>query len=111
MADCYFLAMSKFLVSEAKVLDQLVEHRAWSKAGYDDGIILISGRLDPPEGGLICFRAASVEAAEAFLASDPFAMNDVAQYSLIKFTPTAFPWRSEAFAAFDSMDRVAGSLP
>jgi len=108
VSGSYFLAMSEFLVDEEEVLDELVEHRAWSKAGYDEGIILFSGTLDPPEGGMICFRAESAEAAAAFIASDPFAVSGVAKYTLIKFTPTTFPWRSKAFAAFDAMDRVAG---
>ena len=102
MDEVFFLAVSEYLVGPDEVLDNLVEHRAWSKAAYDAGIMLFSGRQDPPEGGILVFRAASREAAEAFIASDPFTTQGVARYQIYGFTPTQYPWRSKEFDAFAS---------
>jgi uncharacterized protein YciI len=98
--EVYYVAVSQYQVPAEGVLDHLVEHRAWSKSAYDAGIMLFSGRQDPPVGGLLAFRADSREAAEAFIATDPFAIAGVATYTVIGFTPTHFPWRSPAFEAF-----------
>lgn len=106
--EVFYLAVSEYLVGPDAVLDNLVEHRAWSKAAYDAGIMLFSGRQDPPEGGILVFRAASREAAEAFVASDPFSTSGVATYRIFGFTPTQYPWRSKEFDAFAS--RAADAL-
>jgi uncharacterized protein YciI len=98
--EVYYVAVSEYLVPAEGVLDHLVEHRAWSKNAYDAGIMLFSGRQDPPVGGVLAFRAGSRAEAEAFIASDPFAMAGVASYTIIGFTPTHLPWRSAAFQAF-----------
>jgi uncharacterized protein YciI len=100
MDEVFFLAVSEYQVGPEEVLEHLVEHRAWSKAAYDAGIMLFSGRQDPPLGGIIVFRAPSREAAEAFIAGDPFTIQGVARYRVYGFTPTQYPWRSKEFDAF-----------
>ncbi len=107
MSESIYVALSEYVVGPDEILDHLVEHRAWSKAAYDAGIMLFSGRQNPPDGGVLCFRAASQEAAEAFVASDPFAIEGVAEYRVIGLTPTHFPWRSPEFDLFASRERLA----
>jgi uncharacterized protein YciI len=98
--DLFYVAISEYLVSDDVVLDNLAEHRAWSKDAYDRGIMLISGRQDPPVGGVLAFRATSRSDAEVFLASDPFVLAGVSRYQVVAFTPTHFPWRNRDFDAF-----------
>jgi len=100
--ETYYLALSEYLVPAEVVLDHLVEHRAWIKSAYDAGIMLVSGRQEPPDGGVLVFRAESRQAAEAFAHSDPFAVAGVSRYRVIGFTPTHLPWRSAAFDSFAS---------
>ncbi len=96
----FFIAVSRYLVDAAGVLDCLVEHRAWTKAAYDAGTMLLSGRQDPPTGGVLGFRAPDLAAAEAFVATDPFVINGVATYEVIAISPTPFPWRNREFDSF-----------
>jgi uncharacterized protein YciI len=98
--DMFYVAVSEYLVSAERVLDSLAEHRAWSKDAYDRGIMLFSGRQDPPVGGLLGFRAESLAGAEAFVATDPFVAAGVSRYTVYACTPTHYPWRSDAFDAF-----------
>ncbi len=98
----FFVAISEYLVSAEDVLDNLVEHRAWTKKAYDDGVMLFTGRQDPPVGGVLGFRAPSRAAAEEFVSGDPFAVGGVASYSIIEVTPTHSPWSSALFDAFMS---------
>jgi uncharacterized protein YciI len=95
-----FIAISEYLVPEDGVLDHLADHRAWTKDAYDRGVMLFSGRQDPPVGGVLAFRATDRKAAEAFVASDPFVKGGVSRYTVIAFTPTHYPWRNESFNAF-----------
>ena len=98
--ETFYVGLSEYLVPEDVVLDHLVEHRAWIKRAYDAGIMLVSGRQEPPVGGVLVFRAESRKAAEAFAESDPFALAGVSRYRVIGFTPTHLPWRSPAFDLF-----------
>ena len=95
-----FLALTKYLVSDAVILDHLVEHRAWTKKAFDDGIMLFTGRQDPPIGGVLCFRADDLQAAEQFVNDDPFVSAGLVEASIIAITPTSMPWRSEELDAF-----------
>jgi uncharacterized protein YciI len=96
---CY-ISVSEYLVPANQVLDHLADHRAWTKEAYDRGVMLFSGRQDPPVGGVLAFRAADLQAAEAFVASDPFVKAGVSRCNVIAFTPTPYPWRNESFNAF-----------
>lgn len=98
--EMFYVAVSEYLVPPDGVLDHLAEHRAWSKDAYDRGIMLFSGRQDPPVGGLLGFRAASQEAAEAFVATDPFVIGGVSRYTVYGCTPTHYPWRNPDFDGF-----------
>jgi uncharacterized protein YciI len=100
--NLFYVAVSEYLVSDDEVLDSLAEHRAWSKDAYDRGIMLFSGRQDPPVGGVLAFRAPTRAEAEEFLASDPFVEAGVSRYQMIACTPTHFPWRNQDFDAFVS---------
>ena len=100
--EVYYVAVSEYLVAPEVVLDHLVEHRAWIKVAYDAGTLLVSGRQEPPDGGVLVFRAESRQAAQAFAESDPFALAGVSRYRVIGFTPTHLPWRSPAFELFAS---------
>lgn len=97
-----YLAVSTYLVDGDRVLGALVEHRAWSKTNYENGTLLFSGRQDPPVGGVLAFRAADRAAADAFVESDPFVREGIAEYQILAVTPTPAPWRSPGFELFAS---------
>lgn len=96
----FFIALSRYLVDSEAVMDHLVEHRAWAKSAYDAGLLLFSGRRNPPTGGTLGFRAESLAQAERFVSGDPFVASGVARYEVIEVTPTPFPWRNGLFDDF-----------
>lgn len=65
-------------------------HRAFLDRYYQQGVFLISGRQNPPQGGVILAKADSREQLQAILAEDPFQTEGVADYTLYEFTPTKF---------------------
>lgn len=96
----FFIALSRYLVDSDVVMDHLVEHRAWAKGAYDAGLLLFSGRRNPPTGGTLGFRAEDLAQAERFVSGDPFVVNGIALYEVIEVTPTPFPWRNGHFDDF-----------
>ncbi len=99
-----FLAMSEYLVGPEQRAAALPLHREWAKGAYEAGIMLASGPMDPPTGGVMLFRASDRVAAEEFVAEDPFVTGGIARYTVTGFSPTPFPWRSQVYDTFDPID-------
>ncbi len=73
------------------VLDQHLDaHVAWLKDGYAAGHLLASGRKVPRTGGMLLVRGDKAF-AEAWTATDPFAVNGLADYDFteVNITMTA----------------------
>jgi uncharacterized protein YciI len=102
MTDAVYVALSAYQVPLSEIDPHLAEHREWAEAHYLDGRLLVSGRRTPPVGGVLVLRASSQEDAEAFVATDPFALSGFSAYQVYGFTATPPPWRSAGFAAFIS---------
>lgn len=62
-------------------------HLAWIKAACDAGTLLVSGRKVPVTGGMLMVRG-TVEDARAWCATDPFAIEGVADYEFIEIAPS-----------------------
>lgn len=65
-------------------------HRAFLDRYYEQGVFLLSGRQNPPQGGVILAKTDSRDALMTILAQDPFHLEGVADYAVYEFTPTKF---------------------
>ena len=63
-------------------------HREFLQRMYRAGTFLLSGRMEPRDGGVILANAASVDELESALAQDPFRLHGVADYQVVEFLPT-----------------------
>ncbi|WP_174284993.1 YciI family protein [Sphingomonas bacterium] len=61
------------------------DHVAWLATGYDQGVILMSGRQVPRTGGAIIFRG-DEDSVEAVVATDPFVVQGLATTRIVAFT-------------------------
>lgn len=95
-----FIAMSSYLQPPAQVAAALGDHRAWIHDQYQSGLMLASGRRNPPVGGVMILRAADAAEAAAVVAGDPFVINGLVAYDIHEFEPTPMPWRSAGLDAF-----------
>jgi uncharacterized protein YciI len=66
----------------------LPDHVAWLEAQYERGLFLASGARKPRVGGVIITRPMSQGKLDAILASDPFAVRNLAKHEVIPFSPT-----------------------
>ncbi len=83
-----FLILLKYIRPLDQVEQHLEAHREYLRRRYADGSFLMSGRMEPRNGGVILAQASSREAAEAIMREDPFHTAGVAEYTLVEFHPT-----------------------
>lgn len=92
-----FIASLTYTVPIERIDTTLAAHLAWLKAGHEAGHFLAWGPREPRDGGLIFVRAASRAEAEALLATDPFMTEDLAEATIIEWTPRFVGPGLEAF--------------
>ncbi len=63
------------------------DHVAWLQRGYDEGVLLASGRQVPRTGGVILAKGASLAEVEARMREDPFQQRGLATARIIAFEP------------------------
>lgn len=78
----FLLKYTKGLEAIDKVIG---EHRKYLDKYYDNGNFICSGRRKPRTGGVILCKAKSFEEAKRITESDPFVIEDVAEYEIIEF--------------------------
>lgn len=62
-------------------------HNAWIKRGFDDGVFLLVGSLQPNAGGVILAHNASPEEIEARVQDDPFVAGGVVSAEVLAIAP------------------------
>lgn len=81
-----------FILTYQKPLSEvekyLEAHRDYLDTNYAGGKFVASGRQEPRVGGVILCRADSRAEAELLAHSDPFYINQIADYQIIEFIPT-----------------------
>lgn len=83
----HFIITIKYTASPDIISEILPEHRKFLQTGYDSGLLLFSGPMNPKTGGIVAARSESLEEIDFFFANDPYLLNKVADYSYIEFEP------------------------
>ncbi|WP_437747079.1 YciI family protein [Sorangium sp. So ce302] len=86
----YAIAIIRYRRPLDEVLPAVDAHRAYLKGLIEQGLLLVSGPLDPRYGGALLLRVPD-EAAAATLDrirdGDPFTAKGLAQYELLPWAP------------------------
>lgn len=72
-------------------------HREFLQKYYRQGKFIVSGPREPRTGGVIIANLASEVEAMKIIVEDPFFIEKVAEYEVIRFNPT---WHDPRFAPF-----------
>ena len=89
-----------YRVPMSRIEQTVAAHRAHLQTGYDSGLMLASGPQQPRVGGILIARASSRAELEAFIAQDPYRLEELADYRLIEFQPVKHqPWATQWFTA------------
>lgn len=84
------IAISRF-IKPLNELDQIRQtHLLYLKKLTIENKLLISGRQQPPRGGVIIAKIDSIEEFQALLNEDPYVKENAASYDIIQFTPSVY---------------------
>lgn len=83
-----FVLELTYTASVERVDAVLADHVAWLDKQYEAGVFIASGRKVPRDGGVIVAVGEDRAAIEALVATDPFAVERVADYRIVEFLAT-----------------------
>ena len=81
-----FIVMLK-LTDKSKIADNMQGHNAWLGRGFDDGVFLLAGTIEPKQGGAILADNISAADLQARVNEDPFVANNVVSVDISEITP------------------------
>ncbi|UDF28649.1 UNVERIFIED_ORG: hypothetical protein LHK14_14130 [Roseateles sp. XES5] len=82
-----FLVTLKFSANKANAAQFMDRHNVWIRRGFDDGVFLLTGSLQPAAGGAILAHNVSRTDLEARVKDDPFVIEDVVQAEIVEIKP------------------------
>jgi uncharacterized protein YciI len=83
-----YVLVLEYLVPLERIDALRPAHVEYLQRHYDDGTFLVSGRQDPPVGGLIVATDVDRARLDEIIATDPFVTEGAARYHVVKFGPT-----------------------
>lgn len=101
-----FVLVSRYLLPPEQVAELTPQHSAWIAEHYAAGRVLVSGRQNPPSGGVIVAIGRDLTDIQEWIVGDPFVVGGAAAYAITEFGATEHPKRS---AAFDTFLAAAGT--
>jgi uncharacterized protein YciI len=79
-----FIVLLKFSDNRSKAPDFMDGHNAWLKRGFDDGVFLLAGSLQPGLGGGIVAHNITVEDLQDRVSDDPFVAENVVSAEILE---------------------------
>ncbi|WP_322403291.1 YciI family protein [Massilia luteola] len=83
-----FIVTLTYIAPLDRIDAYLPAHRAWLEEQYARGLMLMSGRKEPRDGGILIVHAADRAELDAALRDDPFGQAGLATYAITEFVPT-----------------------
>jgi uncharacterized protein YciI len=82
-----FVVLLKFSENKGKASDFMNGHNQWIKQGFDDGIFLLIGSLQPNLGGSIVAHNTSLEELQKRVNEDPFVAEAIVTAEILEISP------------------------
>ncbi len=82
-----YVVLLKFAENKARAGELMDDHKAWIRDGFEDGIFLAVGSLQPNAGGGILAHNTTREALEVRIKADPFVAERVVVAEVLEITP------------------------
>jgi len=104
----HFVVEATYCAPIERVREAYPRHRAWLKKGYDLGLFLCSGPKNPPTGGYLVARAASMEILNTMFEEEPLNVEKLATFTFTEFEPVKRqPWTEKWFTADGDIEEQA----
>ena len=82
-----YIIFLKFSANKSRASQLMESHKAWIKRGFDDGVFLLAGSLEPGLGGGILAHNTSLDALRIRVNDDPFVAEDVVKAEIFELDP------------------------
>lgn len=83
-----FIVLLKFSNNNEQAGQFVEAHNAWLKRGFDDGLFLLAGSLQPKLGGAILAHQTSLEQLQERVSDDPFVKANVVAAEILELSPS-----------------------
>jgi uncharacterized protein YciI len=94
-----FIVLLKFGSNKGRAGQFMDGHKEWVKRGFDDGVFLLVGNLQPNQGGGIVAHNTSLSDLQTRVNDDPFVAEDVVSAEIIEIAPSQTDGRLEFLRA------------
>ena len=82
-----FIVLLRFSGNKEQASAHMDAHNAWINRGFDEGIFLLVGSLQPGLGGAILANNITLNDLQARLNDDPFVFNNVVSAEILEIAP------------------------
>ena len=82
-----FAIFLKFAENRPKAAEFTDAHKAWIKQGFDDGVFLMVGSLQPNMGGAVLAHGVSRDEIETRVNADPFVVEGIVSAEILEISP------------------------
>jgi len=82
-----FIVLLKFSDDKRKASQFMDGHKEWIKRGFDDGVFLLVGSLQPNLGGGVMAHNTSLPDLQSRVNDDPFVAENVVSAEIFEITP------------------------
>ena len=83
-----FIVLLKFSGNKGQASQFMEGHNEWIRRGFDDGVFLLVGSLQPNMGGGILAHDTSLPELESRVNKDPFVAENVVSAEILEITPS-----------------------
>lgn len=83
-----FVVLLKFSGNKGQAGQFMEGHKKWIERGFDDGVFLMAGSLQPNLGGGIVANNTSLADLQSRVNDDPFVAEDVVKAEIVEITPS-----------------------
>ncbi len=89
------IVLLTFADNRARAGELMDGHNAWLNRGFDDGVFMLAGSLQPGRGGAIVAANTTREALERRVDEDPFVVENVVTAEILEISPARAETRLE----------------
>ena len=82
-----FIVLLRFSDNKGNAGQFMEGHKEWIKRGFDDGVFLLAGSLQPNSGGGIVAHDTSLPDLQGRVNTDPFVAENVVKAEILEITP------------------------
>lgn len=83
-----FMVLLKFSGDKSQAGQFMDGHKEWIKRGFDDGVFVLTGSLQPNLGGGIMAHNVSLPDLQTRVNDDPFVAENIVSAEILEITPS-----------------------